>query len=245
MIINKFYKEMEDVYYNTIKKFNRIYDYRLDQQYRKLTRTNNKKINEGWITREDGTCYNVFDELIKEEEARKTISDFEDKAKSDNLLIPLIKVNVPKLFSANFMNDYDSYWCNKRRKKITTVTQSQDYKNYKKLIYSKLEPSGIKDLINKDNSDKLKITLRIFTTNTRKDIDNCEKPIIDSIADFLGINDNKIKIKDTAIDEMKNKDDGDVFFFKIEKLSSSEIQNIKEFKEEINDLTWLTNIINI
>lgn len=237
MIFKEFYKEVDDVYYNTIKKFKQIYDYRLDQQYRKLTRINNKKINEGWITREDGTCYNVFEDLIKEEEARKTISDFEDRAKSDNLLIPMIKVRVPTLFSANFMNDYSSYWCNRKQKQITKVTQSQDYKNYKKLIYSKLELTGIKELINKDNSDKLKITLRIFTSNTRKDIDNCEKPIIDSIADYLNINDNKIKIKDTTIDEMKNKADGDVFFFKIEKLSTSEIKKIEDYKDEINDLT--------
>lgn len=225
MEVNNFLKLMKDTYNNSRIKFDKIYRHKIEQQYFKLKRISDKNILDGWINLDNGDSYNILEELREFDILDEKRDKLENLQKNDNLLIPFIKIISGKTLSANEMNVAGSF----------PPRMSKDYYDYKERIYKQLEKSGIKHIINKENSDKLKLTLRIYVKNQRKDIDNCEKPIIDSIFDFLEINDNKVKQKNTTIHELNDKSSDDVFFFKLEKMTTLELQELEDF--DVNILT--------
>lgn len=225
MEVNNFLKLMKDTYNNSRIKFDKIYRHKIEQQYFKLKRISDKNILDGWINLDNGDSYNILEELREFDILDEKRDKLENLQKNDNLLIPFIKIISGKTLSANEMNVAGSF----------PPRMSKDYYDYKEKIYKQLEKSGIKHIINKENSDKLKLTLRIYVKNQRKDIDNCEKPIIDSIFDFLEINDNKVKQKNTTIHELNDKSYDDVFFFKLEKMTTLELQELEDF--DVNILT--------
>lgn len=223
MEVNNFLQLIKDNYNNSKEKFDKIYRYKIEQQYIKLKRISDKNIQDGWITLDNGDSYNIIEELREFDILDEKRDKIEKIQKNDNLLIPFIKITSGKTLSANEMNVAGSF----------PPRMSKEYYEYKEKIYKQLEKSGIKHIINKKSSDKLKLTLRIYVKNQRKDIDNCEKPIIDSIFDFLEINDNKIKQKNTTIYELSDKKLDDVFFFKLEKMTTLELQEIEDFNFNI------------
>lgn len=190
----------------------------------------NNDIKNGYIpkTDDDGIIgfYDVHErEKEKREESKRQdiLKRQLDQTEDNEKLDFYVKISVGDALSANFMtrNSFD------KNENIVHSGHTQKYKEYRQLIFKALDEKApeLKNLITRENTDLLNIDLLVSVNNTRKDIDNIEKPIIDSLAAYLGINDNIIKIKKAL--PLKNKrKNSDYFVFKFQKITSNTIQNI-------------------
>ncbi len=141
------------------------------------------------------------------------------KQSLDNYKLGWVKCNVGNIVSANHMSN--KYWDDYKKRYISNNTP--EYLEMCKTVHESLSKTNLQSFINKDNTDILSIDLKVFVYNVRKDTDNCEKAIIDSISRHLGINDNIIKVKKTICLPRRAKDN-DYFMFKFQKITQEELK---------------------
>lgn len=213
--VDDFMKQVKNVHLTTFKKHQDIYSDRFLQELEIVKNIEIDIINKGFIFNEFGNVINLFQHEIDEQKK----AEQERQKTSENVLIPFLKIAVDDICSYNHANDYSSY----NGRKI--VKRSEKYKTFRKEVFKQLESSGIKNIVNKDTSDLLKIKLYIQVKNIRKDADNLEKSIIDTLTDFLEINDNKVKAKETKVIQMKDQSAKDKFVIVIEHLSECDLMS--------------------
>ena len=190
----------------------------LEEKKKELFELKLETIEKGWIETEKFS-YNLFREIHKIEKEEAERMAIEKELLDDNSFIPALICKAPQIISYNHAIDYHY------KNGIKHVFRTDSYKEFQQIIFKQLYNSNIKAFINKERTEMLQIDLRIKVKNIRKDVDNVEKTIIDTVCQFLGINDNKIKIKNTSIFQIYNGSD-DKFFIKFKNITKKQLQEM-------------------
>lgn len=207
--MDDFLNQINYEYKKTFKTFHNIYSSKNKQEFNYLKILEKRLAGEGWLENEFGNYKNLFQDDIDLINQKKE----DERRRQDNLLIPALKIEVDQILSYNHANDFVNH------------KHSKEYIKFRKEVYPQLEKSGIKNIINKDHKGFLKIKLYIQVKNYRKDSDNLEKTIIDTLSSHLGINDNLFKEKTTKVIELTKKDLKDKFIIVIEHLPVDDLYN--------------------
>lgn len=220
MIEDEFLKQFREKQRSVfIEEFNseaRKHQDKIDKERQDLFDLKMKCVEEGWIENEK-YCYNVLNQLHKIEADEAERIKKEEELMNDNAFIPSLICRVDDIISYNHAIDY--YYDNFRKK---IVFRTKEYKSFQQQVFKQLYNSNIKQFINKDKTDILELDIRIKVKNVRKDVDNLEKTIIDTICQYLGINDNKIKRKKSSVFPMSpNKQD--MFFVKFQNITRQQL----------------------